>query len=98
MYLCVCVCVCVLDTLVNARAAVGTKFLSPYPPHTHTHGDPYTHGRPGERCKLAESTAMSCRVWTRDGPRKMKEPRITWRLRSIHRKGHFWGTDIPGHG
>ena len=23
-----------------SRAAVGTEFLSPYPPHTHTHGDP----------------------------------------------------------
>ena len=26
---------------------MGTEFLSPYPPHTHTHGDPHTHGRPG---------------------------------------------------
>jgi len=37
--------------LVGYRAAVGTEFLSPYPPHTHTHGDPHgdphTHGRPG---------------------------------------------------
>ena len=24
----------------ESRAAVGTEFLSPYPPHTHTHGDP----------------------------------------------------------
>ena len=23
-----------------SRAAVGTEFLSPYPPHTHTHEDP----------------------------------------------------------
>jgi len=36
------VCLC-----VSCRAAVGTEFLSPYPPHTHTHGDPHTHGRPG---------------------------------------------------
>ena len=37
----------------ESRAAVGTEFLSPYPPHTNTHGDPYgdphTHGRPGEQ-------------------------------------------------
>jgi len=32
----------------NSRAAVGTEFLSPYPPHTHTHthGNPHTNGRP----------------------------------------------------
>jgi len=36
----------------ESRAAVGTEFLSPFPPHTHTHthgdphGDPFTHGRP----------------------------------------------------
>jgi len=29
-----------------ARAAAGTEFLSPYPPHTHTHRDHHTHGRP----------------------------------------------------
>jgi len=29
----------------ESRAAVGTEFLSPYPPHIHTHGDPHTHGR-----------------------------------------------------
>jgi len=33
----------------ESRAAVGTEFLSTYPPHTHTqgdpHGDPHTHGR-----------------------------------------------------
>jgi len=29
-----------------SRAAMGTKFLCPYPPHTHTHGEPHTHGRP----------------------------------------------------
>jgi len=29
------------------RAAVGTEFLSSYPPHTHTHGDP--HGSPYPR-------------------------------------------------
>jgi len=29
------------------RAAVGTEFLSPYPPHAHTHGDP--HGSPYPR-------------------------------------------------
>ena len=23
------------------------KPYNPYPPHTHTHGDPHTHGRPG---------------------------------------------------
>jgi len=27
------------------RAAVGKELLSPYPPHTHTHGDTHTHGR-----------------------------------------------------
>jgi len=27
--------------LVGYRAAVGTEFLSPYPPYTHTHGDPH---------------------------------------------------------
>jgi len=31
------------------RAAVGTEFISPYPPYTHAHGnphgDPHTHGR-----------------------------------------------------
>ena len=36
----------------ESRAAVGTEFLSPYPPHTHTRGnpdgDPHTNGRPGE--------------------------------------------------
>jgi len=26
---------------------VKTELLSPYPPHTHSHGDPHTHGRPG---------------------------------------------------
>jgi len=31
----------------RGRAAVGTEFLSPYPPHTH--GDPNTHGRPEKR-------------------------------------------------
>jgi len=34
----------------ESRAAVGTELTSPYPPHTHTHGnphgDPHTHGRP----------------------------------------------------
>jgi len=30
----------------ESRAAVGTEFLSQYPPHTHTYEDPYTHGRP----------------------------------------------------
>jgi len=29
----------------ESRADVGTEFLSTYPPHTHTHGDPHTHGR-----------------------------------------------------
>jgi len=29
-----------LVTLPNIRAALGTEFLSLYPPHTHTHGDP----------------------------------------------------------
>ena len=31
----------------ESRAAVGTEFLPPYPPHTytHTHGDSHTHGR-----------------------------------------------------
>ena len=33
-------------TAQDFRAAVGTEFLSPYPPHTYTHGDPHTHGRP----------------------------------------------------
>ena len=36
--------------MAESKAAVGTEFLSPYPPHTHTHGDPHgdpnTHGRP----------------------------------------------------
>jgi len=27
-------------------AVDGDVFLSPYTPHTHTHGDPHTHGRP----------------------------------------------------
>jgi len=40
----------------NNRAAVETEFLSPYSPHTHTHGDPHgdlhTHGRPGEQGTL----------------------------------------------
>ena len=33
---------------VFCRAAVGTEFLCPYPPYTHTHGPgiPYTHDRP----------------------------------------------------
>jgi len=35
--------------MVGTRAAVRTEFLSPYPPHTHTNGDPHgdshTHGR-----------------------------------------------------
>jgi len=37
----------------TARAAVGTEFLSPYSPHTHTHGDP--HGDP--HIPTAESRA-----------------------------------------
>jgi len=29
----------------ESRVAVGTEFLSPYPPQTHTNEDPHTHGR-----------------------------------------------------
>jgi len=39
------------------RAAVGTEFLSPYPPHTHTHGDP--HGRPGSLVLRLSNTNLS---------------------------------------
>jgi len=33
----------------ESRAAVVMEFLSPYPPHTHTNGDPHTHGRPAKQ-------------------------------------------------
>ena len=61
------------------RAAVGTEFLSPYPLHTHTHGDRHTPGWPGYFVEYAfarqsrvvwtietfvEWTAALCFVWT----------------------------------
>ena len=44
------------------RAAVGTEFLSPYPSHTHTngdpHGDPHTYGRPGLSPRRGDGVAV----------------------------------------
>jgi len=51
---------------VPGRAAVGTEFLSPYSPHTHTHGDPHTHGRPGSRPsgrQLKTPDGRKCWAW-----------------------------------
>jgi len=42
------------------RAAVGTEFLSPYPPHTHTHGDPW--GSPYPRQICVSLPPRRCRV------------------------------------
>ena len=47
----------------HSRAAVGTEFLSPYSPHTHTHRDPHgdhhTHGRPGSLVLRFSNTNLS---------------------------------------
>jgi len=46
----------------ESRAAVGTEFLSPYPPHTHTH-EFLTTRIPIPTADLVVKDRVSVRVW-----------------------------------
>ena len=58
----------------NYRAAVGTEFLSPYPPYLwDSHGDPHTHGTPEKLALRSLSLSIQLGTLLQEGFRNPHE-------------------------